>query len=108
MRIIPLSVIRKAGHWDKFKDASEVTQAFVAQFFKPATKLLRIKSVSLLVRLACRRILRIGRMPLCHRTISQQLCQVEALVQESFPGYLRAGLLPMLLNTNQNPNASKK
>lgn len=105
-RVPPLNVVLKFPHAGEFRKAAAAVAEFTDLYLSPRTRLDKAKAAGLLAVFAARSITAgaaYSRRPLSHRTLCQALARCEEVVDNAFPGYKAAGLLPMLLKRQRGP-----
>lgn len=97
----PFAMLRNARHYASFLQGVPIVTAYVAEALRPKNRAERAKAIGLVIRVIARRIARGGRVPVCHRTISEDLSRCSDILQTAFPGYMASGLLPVLLQRQE-------
>ncbi len=97
VRDVPLIVVSKQRHASSFKKGSAVLIIYAQRYFKPKNRADLVGVVRLLLGVLARYIVRQGKYPLTHASLSYKLEKVGAIVDLEFPGYRASGMLPFIL-----------
>lgn len=97
-RALPLSVLMNSAAGKPFRQGVPLFMGFIREYFAPARKVQTVRIVRVLLGCIAQDLTRRS-APVCPRTVCQSLARVASIVDQSFPGYREAGLLPFLLKT---------
>ena len=96
-RNTPLNIVLKGKNGPAFVAGATAMLDFVEKHLQPKKRADKQKAVAVLVDVVAGWMTRRRRpIPLSHRTLCQQLVNVTTAVEDSFPGYLRSNLLPLV------------
>lgn len=87
---------RKAKHWGQFQSSVKRVTVYVDRYFRPKTKIERAKILHMIVTMAAKHLER-KNVDVCWRTLRGELANVAAVVDNAFPGYRHAGILPLVV-----------
>lgn len=96
----PLSIFAKTKGAAKLKAHAEDFLEFISSYLHPRKKVERVLAIKMLLNLLCDRVAS-GNAPLSATTLAAALQHTAAEVDVQFPGYLRSGLLPMLIHSKR-------
>jgi hypothetical protein len=93
----PIAVFMRGRWGNQFRSGAEAVLEYADQHLKPEGRRERIGAARLLLGVIARQLHRQGR-PVTPGYMAIQMGRIGAVVNDAFPGYLAAGLLPVVLH----------
>lgn len=100
IRAAPFPMFARQPGYPAYRTALHILDIYITDNIKPRTLTERRKAHLILIRIVIRYLRDVG-APLSARSIVQCLDQIPTLVDQTFPGYLQAGLLPIILKAHR-------
>lgn len=102
LRSFPLQALLRSRNGSLLRTGSKSLVDFVNKFLKPKNRVERLRAIRILIGVCARWSNTHWHRTPTYKTVCLALVQIHCAVEDQFPGYLRSGLLPMIIKTRKS------